>query len=206
MILRPALLAAFLSGCLAAGIAAEPGPSPAPAAADTTGKKSQSRFRELFKARMTEEAKKAPPPAAKSAQPPAADAPAPAPVAAKDAAAKDTPTVLPPVEVRRDRITVLDHNLALQEKEIAREKVNTQPTELDKALNDSKVTKALSIFGGESADHRASISQERVSMMEEEKDIIEAIARARTKEEKAELQKQLDELKAYRRELEKALR
>jgi sensor histidine kinase regulating citrate/malate metabolism len=42
--------------------------------------------------------------------------------------------------------------------------------------------------------------------MEAEKDIIEAIAQARTKEEKAELQKQLDELKAMRRQLDKSLR
>jgi sensor histidine kinase regulating citrate/malate metabolism len=42
--------------------------------------------------------------------------------------------------------------------------------------------------------------------MEAEKDIIEAIARARTKEEKAELQKQLDEIRAFRRELDKTLR
>jgi sensor histidine kinase regulating citrate/malate metabolism len=42
--------------------------------------------------------------------------------------------------------------------------------------------------------------------MEAEKDLIEAIAHARTKEEKAELQKQLDELKAMRRQLDKSLR
>jgi hypothetical protein len=42
--------------------------------------------------------------------------------------------------------------------------------------------------------------------MEAEKDLIEAIAHAKTKAEKQELQKQLDELKAVRRELEKTLR
>ena len=42
--------------------------------------------------------------------------------------------------------------------------------------------------------------------MEAEKDLIEAIARAKTKDEKHALQKQLDELKAVRRELEKTLR
>jgi hypothetical protein len=42
--------------------------------------------------------------------------------------------------------------------------------------------------------------------MEAEKDIIEAIARAKTKEEKNELQKQLNEIKAFRRDLEKSLR
>ena len=42
--------------------------------------------------------------------------------------------------------------------------------------------------------------------MEEEKDLIEAIAHAKTKEEKEELRKQLDELKAMRRQLEKSLK
>jgi hypothetical protein len=137
----------------------------------------------------------------------------PAPTAAKDAspatpsAASEQPaTVLPKVEVKKDRVTVLDHNLAMQDKEIAREKKNTTPTELDKALNDSKVSKALSIFGGQSGDYRAGISKERVQMMEEEKQVMEAIAHAKTKEEKAELQKELDQLKELRRDLEKSLR
>ena len=39
-----------------------------------------------------------------------------------------------------------------------------------------------------------------------EKDLIEAIAHAKSKAEKQELQKQLDELKAVRRDLEKSLR
>jgi hypothetical protein len=77
---------------------------------------------------------------------------------------------------------------------------------LDKALNDSKVAKALSIFGGESNQYRANVAKERVSLMEEEKDLLEAIARARTKEEKQELQKQLDEIRAMRRQLEKSLK
>ena len=42
--------------------------------------------------------------------------------------------------------------------------------------------------------------------MEAEKDLIEAIAYAKTKEEKADLQKQLDELKTMRRQLDKSLR
>jgi hypothetical protein len=42
--------------------------------------------------------------------------------------------------------------------------------------------------------------------MEAEKDIIEAMARARTKQERAELQKQLDEIRGFRRELDKTLR
>jgi hypothetical protein len=188
-------------------------------------------MKEVLRARAAEEAKKNPPPptpAAASATPAppassippaaagaAAAAPAPVavetkespvPAAATAKAAPEPATALPKVEVRRERVTVLDHQLYEQDKEIAREKKNTVQTEMDKALNDSRVSKALSIFGGESSNYRANIAKERVRLMEEEKDLMEAIAFAKTKAEKAELQKQLDELKAMRRELEKTLR
>jgi hypothetical protein len=42
--------------------------------------------------------------------------------------------------------------------------------------------------------------------MEVEKDLLQAIAVANTKAEKAELQKQLDQIRAVRRDLEKTLR
>ena len=42
--------------------------------------------------------------------------------------------------------------------------------------------------------------------METEKSLLEAMKLARTKEEKQELQKQLDEIKVMRRDLEKTLR
>ncbi len=115
-------------------------------------------------------------------------------------------TVLPKVEVSRGRINELDGKIIAQEKEIAAEKQNTKPTELDKALNNSKVSKVFSIFGGESSSQRATVANERVKIMEEERDILESMKAAKTKEEKADLQKQLDELRAYRRQLEKSLR
>lgn len=122
-------------------------------------------------------------------------------------AAKAEPaTVLPKVEVRKDRITKLDQQLAKQDQDIAREKKNTKPSELDKALNDDKIAKPLAIFGGESTQYRKQVASERVSLMEDEKDLIEAIAHAKTKEEKAELQKQLDFVRQERRELEQSLR
>jgi uncharacterized membrane protein YccC len=113
---------------------------------------------------------------------------------------------MPTVEVKKARITVLDVQLAQQQREIAREEKLTKPTELDKALNDSKVAKTLSILGGQSADDRAGVAQERVSLMKEESDLIEAIAHAKTKEERTELQKELEVLRSYRRDLEKSRR
>lgn len=195
----------------------------------------KSHMKEVLRARALEEAKKNPiaparPVATTSAPPPKAAAPAkndspasapaatsPAPTSAPvPAATENTPApakpedesaiVLPKVEVKKDRITILDHQLHEQEKQIAREKKKTRETEADKALNDARVAKALAIFGGESASYRANIAKERVSLMEDEKDLLEAIAFAKTKEEKQELQKQLDELRALRRDLEKSLK
>ena len=155
--------------------------------------------------------------AKRQAAKPAAPAPAatakpakPAEPAAPAPAAKDTPkpaepeptTVLPKVEVRTHRITELDLQIQQQEKEIARELKNTKSTELDKALNAPEIAHALTIFGGKSNEDRENIAKERVSLMEAERDLMEEIAHAKTKQEKQELQDELDELKAIRRDLE----
>lgn len=131
-----------------------------------------------------------------------------APKAANDAKApsEDATTVLPRVEVRKDRITELDRQVAKQNKEIARERQNTKPTALDETLNGPKTSKWLALFGGQSAEDRANIASERVAMMEDERDLIEAIAQAETKEEKEQLQRTLDSMRAMRRELEASLR
>jgi uncharacterized membrane protein len=175
-------------------------------------------MKSVLKARIAEDAKKAEAkgaapkqaaPAAAPATPAASATPgstqATATPARKDTA-KEPATVLPKVEVKKNRITVLDQQLAKQEEDIARERKNLKASEVDLALNDAKVARPLSIFGGESAQFRQRVASERVQLMEAEKDIIEAIARARTKEDKAELQKQLDEIRAFRRELDKTLR
>jgi hypothetical protein len=146
-------------------------------------------------------------PAASTA--PAAKAAATAPAQSANASKqkqKSEPTVLPQVEVRKSRITELDHQLREKDKEIERELKHTRPTEVDKALNDAKIARPLAIFGGDSTQFRQHVASERVELLEAEKDMLEAIAQAKTKAEKQELQKQLDELRAVRRELEKTLR
>lgn len=124
----------------------------------------------------------------------------------KQGTGSENPTLLPQVEVKKGRITVLDQKLAQQEMDIARERKNLQVSEVDRAFNDAKIARPLSIFGGDSAQFRQGVASERVELMEAEKDLIEAIAFAKTKEEKAELQKQLNELKAMRRELDRSMR
>ena len=174
---------------------------------------------EMIRARQLErtqtKAKKASPPspsaatAPGSATPPAAPAPTPAATAASDAVntAKtraEPASVLPKVEVNKTRITVLEHQLREQEKEIDRERKNTKSGDMDRMLNNPKIS--IPILGGESTKYRTTVASERISLMESEKDIMEAIAHAKTKAEKAELQKELTEIKALRRDLEKSLR
>jgi hypothetical protein len=198
-------------------------------AADDATEKKPTR-NEAMRAQMIEDAKKqaakSPAPAtAKSA--PTAAKPEPAssspivntPASATDSsAASDKPappatpapkpdelaTVLPKVEVNRGKLHPLARELYEKEKEITREKELTKPTELDKALNNPKVS--IPLFGGQSTASRASVASERTSLLEAEADLIEEIGRAKTKEQKEELRKQLDELKKVRRELEHAIR
>ena len=135
----------------------------------------------------------------------AAQQPAEANANAKKAA-PENPTVLPRVEVRKDRITEIDRQVAKQNKQIARERQNTKPTALDETLNGPKTSKWLALFGGQSSEDRANLARERVSMMEDERDLIEAMEQAQTPEEKAQLQRTLDSMRAMRRELEASLR
>lgn len=177
--------------------------------------------REKLRSRLAEETKTgnsnaavAPAPQPKAASAPA-ETPEPAVNAAQEPATVKTPeqkkpadpvTVLPKMEVKRPRITELDRELEQQEKAIAREKANTKPSKLDEKLNDAKIAKPLAIFGGESAQFRQRVASERVSLMEDEKDLLEAIAQAKTKEEKAELKRQLQILREHRREMDRTLR
>jgi hypothetical protein len=202
--------------------------------APTSGAREALRARIAEDARKADAQRKKTAPAAKSAAAPASTAPAakaapansaPAPASAPTSSASSSgkaasPTsspisaatppsaaaVLPQVEVRQDRITVTDVKIAEQERALAREAKNVRPSELDTALNDAKIARPLAIFGGDSSQFRSGVASERVALMEAEKDLLEAIGQARTKEEKAALQKQLDELKAMRRQLERTMR
>jgi hypothetical protein len=181
--------------------------------------------REALRARAAEDAKKAP--AAKAAPSastnrPATPSQAPAATPTADAAAaaasdpakpegdKSGTTVLPKMEVRKGKFSERDYQLAQdlnrQDQEIEREKRKLKISEADAALNNSKLSSALSVLGGESAQFRKRVAAERVELLEAEKDIIEQIAIAQKPEEKKLLQKQLDELREMRRQLDKSLR
>jgi|688.fasta_scaffold198555_3 hypothetical protein len=181
----------------------------------------KSAAKEALRARMAEGARVAPPSAPKTAPAPAKPAPKPAAgtptppsitpaPAAAPAPAAEAPAVLPQVEVRKGKFSERDYRLAQelnqQEQAIERERRNLKTTETDRALNDSQVSRTLSIFGGNSAAFRQRVASERVELLEAEKDLIEQIAIAQQPEEKKALQRQLDELRAMRRQLDQSLR
>lgn len=136
----------------------------------------------------------------------------PAPAAAsaqKDATAKDpakeaaeSPTVLAPVEVKRNRLIEHDRQILDLQDEIARENKKTKSTETDQALNNAKVSSTLSIFGGSSSESREELAKERVSLMEAELGLLETMDRVKTQAERDDLQKQANELRDMRRNLE----
>ena len=211
----PSLLTAMFIACLTAGTHAEESGT-----ANTTSEATRALLREDAKNKAAHAAPQpapttAPKPAKPEAAPAATAAPTPPPptvpapevkaVAADPAKpAPDAATLLPTVEVSRSKINEINREIHEQDLAIAREQKNTKSTELDKVLNSPKVS--IPILGGQSTQYRTTIAQERVSLLEDERDILEALKLAKTKEEKAELQKELDEIKIMRRDLEKNLR
>ncbi|MBK8859048.1 MAG: hypothetical protein IPN11_15615 [Opitutaceae bacterium] len=110
------------------------------------------------------------------------------------------------MEVRNSRITEIDLQIRKLEKDIARERKKMKSSDLDVSLNDAKTTKKFSLFGGKSTEQRESVAAERVQLMEAERDIMEAMKLPKTKAELALLQKQIDDLRMVRRDLDLATR
>jgi hypothetical protein len=206
------LRAVLVSACLAARLAAadsapasaEPAPiaepPPAPAVTSPQTPEEQKKLEEAIRARLAEHALKKANAATAAAETPAPGSP-PTPITP----AKQEPTMLlPRVEVNKSRITELAIALHEKDVEIAREKKNIKSTPLDDSLNDTEVSHKLAILGGSSAEDRSRLAEERVSLLEAERDLIEQIYNARTPEERDQLQKQMDDLKTMRRQLERS--
>ena len=180
--------------------------------ADAVAKK---KLEDAIRARLAEHARKqatgsmledSPPPPATPADAAAkAAAPAtPAPAAADATKPKEEPvTMMPKFEVKREKITELQIQIQEKDKEIAREKKKLKSTDLDETLNNPKIANKLSILGGQSTDVTESLASQRVTLLEAERDTLEAMTQARTQAEKDDLQKQLEELAVMRRDLDR---
>ena len=133
-----------------------------------------------------------------------ADEPAkpPAPPGAK--AANQEPIVLPTIQVTAGRIREIDKAIGRLDKQIAREKKKVKSTELDRALNNRKVATTAAIFGGNSADHLSAVAATRVSLMETERAVLEAMKRPVTEAALSALETELEQLRITRRNLDDA--
>ena len=130
----------------------------------------------------------------------AADA-KPLPAAAQP---KDTTLELPKMQVTAQRAKTIDKEIKRLDKLITREKNKIKPTDLDKTLNNEKVTRVTAIFGGNSAEHMSLVAASRVMLLEQERDVFEAMKRPATLDELNMMEAQIEELRTTRRNLDDA--
>jgi hypothetical protein len=116
----------------------------------------------------------------------------------------DETFVMPKFEVQAQRINWLNREIKRVDKMIAREKAKVKSTDLDRALNNEKLVRAAAIFGGNTADHLSALAATRVNLLENERDILEAMKRPATLEEMAMFEEQIVQLRKLRRDLEDA--
>ncbi len=137
-----------------------------------------------------------------AADQPAAPTP---PAAAAPAATVAEPVLeLPKIQVTTQRIKKIDKEITRLDKLITRERAKVKSTELDRTLNNEKLAKAAAIFGGNSSEHLSAVAASRVALLENERDILEAMKRPATLEEFKMMEQELDQLRTTRRNLDDA--
>jgi len=75
---------------------------------------------------------------------------------------------------------------------------------LDRTLNNASISRAAAIFGGNSSDHLSAVAATRVALLENERDVLEAMKRPATLDELAMMEKELQQLRLTRRNLDDA--
>lgn len=118
----------------------------------------------------------------------------------------ETVMTLPELVISSRRISELDIEIKKLDRKIEKQRKKIKPTDLDSNLNSSKAPKILSIFGGNTSEQREAIAYERVSLMEAERDILEAMKYVRTRKEQKQLKAQLNAITTMRRQLDENLR
>lgn len=113
---------------------------------------------------------------------------------------------MPVFTVSAERLREIDVTIKRLEKQISREKKQLEKSNLDETLNSEKVAKAASIFGGKSTAQRASVAAVRIDSMEKELQILETLRTPLTKDDRAMLERLIEEQRTYRRNLDDALR
>ena len=139
----------------------------------------------------------------------AAHEPTPKAAPAADTAKPAAPApalVLPTIEVRQGRIRKIDGEIRKLDKLIAREEKKVKSSELDKALNNTRVANAAALFGGNSAAHLSAVAASRVALLQTERDVLEAMKRPATREALAMMETELEQLRTTRRNLDNVAR
>jgi hypothetical protein len=135
-----------------------------------------------------------------------ADEPAPAKAATKPAeAAVPSGEVLelPKLEVLgAGQIKEIDAEIGKLDKLITRERKKVNPGELDRTFNSPKLTRAAALFGGNDSEHLAAVAASRVALLETERGVLEAMKRPASLEARREMEKELDQLRITRRNLD----
>ena len=130
---------------------------------------------------------------------------APATVMAKPADQSASEVLaLPKMEVTAQRVKKIDKQIKRLDKLIAREEKKVKSSDLDKALNHDKLVRAAAIFGGNTSDHLSAIAATRVALLENERDVLEAMKRPTTLAELAMMEKEIEQLRETRRNLDDA--
>ncbi len=130
-----------------------------------------------------------------------AQPPDPAPV--KPAVA-DAPVELPKMQVTAQRVKKIDKAIVKLDKMIAREQKKVKSTDLDRTLNSAPLARAAAIFGGNSAEHLSAVAASQVALLENERDVLEAMKRPTTLEELAMMEAEVEQLRLMRRNLDDA--
>jgi hypothetical protein len=151
-----------------------------------------------IKARLAEHAHEKAAEAAKAAEATPAEA-----SAVKSAA--DSVTMLPQIHVSSSRISELDIQIKKLDKQITKAKKQVKPSELDESLNGEKTPKLMAIFGGKTAGQRQSVAADRVTFLEAQRDILEAMKHVHTQKDLDQLTDQLNAMKTMSRELDDTL-
>lgn len=139
-----------------------------------------------------------------STPPAAAAKPAAAPASAHPT---EGPTVaLPKFEVSANRLREIDLTIKKLEKLIARETKLLEKSALDDTLNNEKVSHAAALFGGKSTLQRASVAAVRIESMQKEVSLLETLRTPLTNDDRALMEKLVEDQRTYRRELDLALR
>jgi hypothetical protein len=136
----------------------------------------------------------------------AADQATPAKPEAKPAptTTADSVMVLPKIEVTASRIKKIDKEIKRLDKLIVRETEKVKSTSLDRTLNNNKLASAAAIFGGNSSEHLSAVAATRVALLENERDVLEAMKRPATLDELAMMEKEIEQLRLTRRNLDDA--